>query len=357
MTRSRALPGKARKAPMPKELDPMKATLVTEAFSKQGWIFENKWDGIRTIAFIKNGKLTLRSRNNKEMTLRYPEMSDLPDRIDATDAILDGEIVVLNAGGRVDFHLLASRFGVTDPAEIERLRKSQKIVYFVFDLIYYSGHDLMQVPLLERKALLKSVMRPATWFKFTPHVTNGEAFFKKVERARGEGMIAKRAESTYQQRRSKDWLKIKTQMRQEVVIVGYSDPRGSREYFGALELGLYEDGVLRSIGQVGTGFSHQSLREIYQKMKPLASKTQTVAEDGKRRSDVHWIKPKLVGEVKFSEFTPDRNLRHPAFLGLRDDKKPKDCTFEIPKSTSAIAKKPAAHVPKTESKLKRLVKR
>lgn len=345
---------------MPRELEPMKATLVDAAFSKPGWIFENKWDGIRTIAFIKNGKVKLLSRNNKEMTLRYPEMKDLANRVDADDAVLDGEIVVLNAKGSVDFHLLSSRFGVTDPIEIERLRKSQKVVYFVFDIIYYNGHDIMSAPLLERKALLKRIMKPTTYFKFTPHTaTKGEEFFKKVEKAKGEGMIAKRAESQYQQKRSQDWLKIKTQMRQEVVIVGYSDPRGSREYFGALELGLYEDGVLRSIGQVGTGFSHQSLKDIYNKMKPLASKTQTVADDGKRRKDVHWIKPKLVGEVRFSEFTPDRNLRHPAFQGLRDDKKPQDCKFEIPKATAKVAKASTEKkkVTEKESALKRLVKR
>ncbi len=361
MKKKVALPERARKAPMPRELEPMKATLVDEAFSKPGWIFENKWDGIRTIAFIKAGKVKLLSRNKKEMTLRYPEMKDLAAQVEAEDVVLDGEIVVLNAKGSVDFHLLSSRFGVTDPEEIKRLQRSQKIVYFVFDIVYCNGHDLSAAPLLERKAVLKSIMKQTPYFKFTPHTpTKGEDFFKKVEKAKGEGMIAKRADSPYQQKRSQDWLKIKTQMRQEVVIVGYSDPRGSREYFGALELGLYEDGVLRSIGQVGTGFSHESLKQIYQKMKPLASKTQTVVDDGKRRNDVHWIKPKLVGEVRFSEFTPDRNLRHPAFQGLREDKKPQDCKFEIPKATAAVAKKSASKKSapaKKESALKRLVKR
>jgi len=353
------LPAGARKAPMPSSIEPMKAELVDEPFSKPGWIFENKWDGVRAITFIKNGKMKLISRNEKDMTLRYPELATLPENVEATDVILDGEIVAINDKGKVDFHLLSSRFGLTNPAEIEQLRKTQRIIYYVFDILYLNGYDLMGSSLLQRKSTLKSAIKQTANFKFTPHVAvDGEKFFKKVEAEHGEGMIAKRAESTYQQRRSKDWLKVKTQMRQEFVIVGYSYPRGSRKYFGALELALYDGKILRSVGQVGTGFSEQTLRELYKMMKPLETKTPPIADDGVRRPDVHWIKPKLVAEVRFSEFTPDLKLRHPAFIGLRDDKGPKDCKFEIPKPTEQVAKKQVAKRQVTpQSALSKLLKR
>ena len=353
-----------KSTPMPREIQPMKAVLVDEPFDREGWIFENKWDGIRAIAFIKNGAYRLVSRNQKEMTARYPELVDLSNRVKAASAILDGEIVVINARGNVDFHQLASRFGVTDASEIARLERTQTVIYYLFDLLYLDGRNLMHLPLLERKALLKKFVRPTKLVQLTPHIeTKGIQFFKKVERAHGEGMIAKRADSTYQERRSNGWLKVKTQMRQEVVIVGYSDPRGSRKRFGALELGLYQNGVLRSIGQVGTGFSFKLLDELYAKMKPLETTTPTI-RDGKRRNDVHWIKPKLVCEVRFSEFTPDGNLRHPAFLGLRADKKPEECKYEIPKhvaspsfAKSIVTKKRTSKEPTKSTALERLIKK
>ena len=321
---------------MPSKIEPMKAVLVDEAFSRKGWIFENKWDGVRAVCYLKNGSIKLISRNQKDMTLRYPELEDIPDSLAAKEAVFDGEIVVLDKSGRVDFQLLQTRFGLTNTKEIERLRAQQKIVYYIFDLIYLDGYDLHNVTLLDRKRLLKAVIKQNSKLKFSTHIAEkGEAYFAKAEKLHLEGIMAKNGESYYEERRSNEWLKIKTQMRQEVIIVGYTEPRGSRDHFGALHIAAYAGKKLVSLGHVGSGFDRKKLQDIYKMMQPLRQKEMPFDEPPSvpsRRSSkeiTYWLKPKLVAEVSFTEFTGEGRLRHPVFEGLRDDKKPSQCKVEL----------------------------
>ncbi len=333
------IPG-ARESSMPRHVEPMKAVLVDKPFDRKGWIFEEKYDGIRAICFIKDGKAKLFSRNQKEMTNRYPELRDIPEWIGAKQAILDGEIIALGTRGAASFQELSSRFGLTNVSKIERLSKSQKIVYFVFDLLYVDGFSIMNASLLDRKALLKKILIKNKVFQFAPHtLANGVARFRIAEHKHSEGIMAKNVDSRYEQHRSNEWLKIKTTMRQEAVIVGYTAPQGSREYFGALHLGLYDGKHLVSVGKVGTGFDRKLLKEIFDRIQPL--KTKTIPFDtipNVLRETVQWLKPKLVCEVKFTERTKEGSFRHPAFVGLRFDKKPTDCTFEAKKEITRIVK-------------------
>lgn len=326
-----------RAAHMPRWIEPMKGVLVDAPFDRNGWIFEDKYDGIRALGYISKGKLHLYSRNEKEMTIRYPELSKLPAWVDAKEAILDGEIIVLNKHGQASFQELQTRFGLSRPSAIERLVKTQKIVYYVFDLLYVDGCDLLGARLSDRKALLKKIVKPRTVFKVAPHTeSKGLKRFALAEKTMLEGIMAKDASSRYEQRRSSKWLKIKTSRRQEAVIIGYTKPRGSREYFGALLLGLFSDGRLVPAGKVGTGFDRARLKELYEKMQPLktdkpafpTARVGTKNRWGASVTEVQWLKPKLVCEVKFTEMTSDGNFRHPVFMGLRFDKKPRECTIE-----------------------------
>lgn len=329
------IPGvKARR--MPAKIEPMKATLVDAPFSRTGWIFENKWDGVRAVCFIRNGVVKLVSRNQKDMSIRYPELADMAKAVKGKEVILDGEIVVLDKGGRVDFQLLQSRFGLTNKQEIDRLRRTQKIVYYLFDLMYLDGYDLRDAILLDRKAALKSILKTSTRIKFSGHIKdNGVEFFRKAEQAKLEGIMAKNGKSKYEERRSNEWLKIKTQQRQEVIIVGFTEPQGSREHFGALHVAAYNGKKLQSLGHVGTGFDRKKLKELYALMRPLVTKdhpfdVEPEKPSRRNRNEItHWLKPKLVCEVSFTELTGEGRLRHPVFEGLRDDKKPSQCKIEF----------------------------
>ncbi|MDP4199192.1 MAG: non-homologous end-joining DNA ligase [Bacteroidota bacterium] len=326
----------ARKAARPQWIEPMKAVLVDAPFDRAGWMFEDKYDGIRTLCFILNGKVRLFSRNQKEMTIRYPELSEMPKWIAAKEAILDGEIIVLNKHGHASFQELQARFGLKNIDEIERLSKTQKIVLYVFDLLYLDGYDIMGATLLDRKTLLTKIVQERTIFQVAPHTLgDGLKRFHAAERKHLEGIMAKNGASHYEQRRSREWLKIKTTMRQEAIIVGYTKPQGSREYFGALHLGLYDGKQLVSVGKVGTGFDRARLKEIYDAMQPFRIDKAPFDREFRKSSrwrgrieDIQWLKPKLVCEVKFSERTGEGSFRHPVFEGLRFDKKASECTFE-----------------------------
>jgi len=325
----------ARRATMPAAINPMLATLVDEPFSDRDWIFETKWDGFRSICFIKNGQARLVSRNQLEMTQQYPELANIAKQVEAREAILDGEIVALDEHGRPRFQLLQPRVG--RKSGIEALRGKGKIVYYVFDLLYCDGYDLMSCPLVDRKAELERMLRPASFVKLSEHIeADGKRFFKEIEKFHLEGMIAKRAASPYIQRRSSDWLKIKTVRRSEVVIGGYTQPRASRSHFGALVVGLYHDGKLRYVAHTGGGFNQRTLAQVYKLMQPLKTDTSPFVVTPKTNEPVQWIKPKLVGEVKFSEWTADKHMRQPIFLGLREDKKPSDCKFDFALDTDAF---------------------
>lgn len=328
-------PACARPRSMPEIIHPMLATLVDEPFSGPEWIFETKWDGFRSVCFIKNGHAQFVSRNQIEMTPNYPELRNIARQIAAKEAIIDGEIVALDEKGMPRFQLLQPRVG--RKSGIESLRGKGQIVYFVFDLLYRDGYDLMPCPLIERKAMLEQILRPASFVKFSEHIEGeGERFFKEIEKFHLEGMMAKRAASPYVQKRSSDWLKVKTVLRSEVVIGGYTQPRGMRAYFGALVVGLYRGKDLHYVAHTGGGFNEKTLAKIFKLMQPLKSDQSPFVQKPKTNEPVQWLKPKLVAEVKFSEWTADERMRHPIFVGLRDDKKPEDCRFEFEADTDAV---------------------
>jgi len=320
---------------MPAEIHPMLATLVDEPFSNPEWIFETKWDGFRSVCFIRKGKARLVSRNQLEMTQQYPELATIAKHVDAKEAILDGEIVALDERGMPRFQLLQPRVG--RKSGINALRGKGHIIYYVFDLLYCDGYDLTSCALAERKAALERIVRPATFVKVSEHIeAEGEHFFKHIEKFRLEGMIAKRAASPYVPRRSSDWLKVKTVKRSEVVIGGYTQPRASRSYFGALVVGLYRDAKLYYVAHTGGGFNQRTLAQVYKLMQPLKTEQCPFVVKPKTNEPVQWVKPKLVAEVKFSEWTADMHMRHPIFLGLREDKKPVDCKFDFEVDTDAL---------------------
>ena len=323
---------------MPEIIHPMLATLVDTPFSDPEWIFETKWDGFRSICFVKEGRARFVSRNQIEMTAQYPELTGVGKQINARQAILDGEIVALDRDGMPRFQLLQPRVG--RKSGLESLRGKGKIVYYVFDLLFVDGYDLMPCSVVERKAVLEQILRPAGFIKYSEHIEGeGEAFFKQIEKFHLEGMIAKRASSRYVQKRSSDWLKVKTIKRSEVVVGGYTEPRGSRSHFGALVVGLYKDRELHYVAHVGGGFNQRTLAEIYKLMQPLKTKQSPFVDAPKTNEPVQWLKPKLVAEVKFSEWTADTRLRHPVFVGLREDKKPEDCRFEFERDTDRVVGK------------------
>src|SRR5256714_8060680 len=328
---------RARAVRMPEIIHPMLATLVDEPFSDPEWVFETKWDGFRSICFLQKGEARLVSRNQIEMTPQYPELKTLGKQFHASKAIVDGEIVALDEHGMPRFQLLQNKMGIRSGNYGQR--GTAQIVYYVFDLLYLDGFDLMLCPLVERKALLETILRPAAFVKYSDHIaSDGERFFKEIEKFRLEGMIAKSADSPYVEKRTSDWLKVKTVMRSEVVIGGYTQPRGSRSHFGALVVGLYRDNELHYVAHSGSGFNQQMLSKVSKLLQPLKTDKCPFVVKPKTNEPVQWVKPKLVAELKFSEWTADNRMRHPIFVGLREDKKPQDCKFEIEQDTDLVVK-------------------
>ncbi len=328
----------ARRALMPEVIHPMLATLVDASFSNSEWIFETKWDGFRAICFVQKGKSRFVSRNQIDMTPQYPELVSVGKQLAAKEAILDGEIVALDKHGMPRFQLLQPRVG--RKSGVEALRGHGHIVYYVFDCLFVDGYDLTSCTVVERKAVLERILKPAGFLKLSEHIVgDGQAFFAQIEKFSLEGMMAKRAASPYVPRRSRDWLKVKTVQRSEVVIGGYTQPRGSRAHFGALVVGLYRGKDLHYVAHVGGGFNQRSLTEIHKLMQPLKTKAGPFVDAAKTNEPVQWIQPRLVGEVKFSEWTADLRLRHPVFVGLREDKQPEDCRFEVERETQTVVRR------------------
>jgi bifunctional non-homologous end joining protein LigD len=333
------IPAGAKPSPMPKSIQPMLATLVDEPFSNKDWIFESKWDGVRTLTYIDKGKYRLASRRQNDVTAKYPELKHITSVIRADKAVLDGEVVALDRKGMPRFQLLQHRFGLKVGPHLRKGEGDGAIVYYIFDLIYLDGYDLFGVELIKRKELLRDIIGQDQTTRYSDHIVgNGEAFFARVEEIKLEGMIAKRSASHYVQKRSRDWLKVKTQQRQEVVIGGYTEPRASRKYFGALVVGLYDGVDLRYVGHAGGGFDQRSLRQVYNLMHPLRIDKSPFSTPVKTNEPVQWIKPRLVCEVKFAEWTEDERMRQPIFLGLREDKDPKECVLEKRASTEDVVK-------------------
>ena len=318
----------ARKSAMPSRLEPMLATLGDHPFSDPNWLFEIKWDGVRALAWISSGALTLRSRASVDITKRYPELASLPEALAARQAILDGEIVALNSTGLSDFQLLQERMHVRAPSE--HLVSQIPVVYFAFDLLYCDGYDLRQAPLLERKQLLERLLHTSERFRYSDHqLERGKELFELARQNGLEGIIAKRADSSYVSDRSANWAKLKVSNTIDAVVGGWTAARTSAIPFGSLLLGLYQGKKLRFIGHVGSGFDTKKLEEISGKLKSLASSScpfETVPEANEKPS---WVTPSLVARVKFSGWTQERSLRHPVFVALREDAQPADCQWDI----------------------------
>ena len=299
----------------------MKASIAEHPPKGEEWLFEVKWDGVRAVAFIEDEEVRLVSRTGHRCERQYPELAVIPHHVAADTAVLDGEIAVLDEKGVSRFHLIQPRIANTDPNSIAHLTRSTPVVYFAFDLLYLNGYDLRGVDLAKRRELLEEVLTPdATVRVSTMFPDAGEQLLEAARENGLEGIIAKHARSCYESRRSRDWLKIKITGEQEFVIGGYTAPQGDREYFGALVLGVYEDGALRWVGNVGTGFDQKMLAAIHARLQNLVTKTCPFAERPKPDRGMTWVKPQLVAQVKYGNWTQDGRLRAPVFLGLRNDK-------------------------------------
>jgi len=337
----------AHRGPMPAAIHPMLATLVEEPFDDDQWLFEVKWDGYRAVTFIKNGEARLVSRNQNQLTGEFPEIAKVVGELKAENAILDGEVVALNEKGLSSFSLMQQRTGITHPGKSTRRDASIPIVYYVFDLLYLNGYNLMKVGLEQRKNLLRQIIpQEKGLLRFSDHYpSEGKALFT-VARDKGlEGIVAKLQTGQYTQKRSREWLKIKITRRQECVICGFTDPRGAREHFGSIILGLYGTRQkLIHVGQAGSGFTAASHADLWKRLQKLQTSENPFGQkiDSTRRP--HWVEPKLVAEIKFSDWTHEGHsgqikMRAPIYQGLRADKKPEECLFEFPQPTQEQVKK------------------
>jgi bifunctional non-homologous end joining protein LigD len=331
----------ARRGAMPSRLEPMLATPAEQPFSDPNWLFEIKWDGVRALAWIHDGALTLRSRNENDFTKRYPELAGLPRELAARQAILDGEIVALDARGHSDFELLQERMHVRAPSD--NLVSQVPAVYFVFDLLYCDGYDLREAPLIERKQLLQKLLRTSERFRYSDHqVEHGKELFKLAEESGLEGMLAKRIDSRYVSGRSNSWLKLKIAKTIDAVVGGWTAARTPALPLGSLLLGMYEGKKLRFIGHVGSGFDARKLGELSKRLKELATPTCPFAMVPETNEKPSWVSPALVARVKFSGWTDEHSLRHPVFLALREDARPADCQWESEVASVEAAQAAAA---------------
>ena len=326
----------ARKAAMPSRVEPMLATLADHPFSDPNWVFEIKWDGVRAQARIENGALALRSRTGVDITRRYPELASLPEAFAARQAIVDGEIVALDARGHSNFERLQERMHVRVPSE--NLVTQIPVVYLAFDLLYCDGYDLREAPLLERKQLLQRLLHASERFRYSDHqLEQGKELYELAKETGLEGIVAKRVDSPYVSDRSAHWVKLKVTKTLDAVVGGWTESRTSALPFGSLLLGLYQGKKLRFIGHVGSGFDTKKLEELSGKLKELATSAcpfDVVPETNEKPS---WVSPTLVARVKFSGWTQEHSLRHPVFLALREDARPADCQWESEVATGTAA--------------------
>jgi DNA ligase D-like protein (predicted ligase) len=293
----------------------MLATLTEDYFSDPGWIFERKLDGERVITYVGRGKAQLYSRNQILLNGNYPELADA--FAGSRDLIVDGEVVAFDRG-QTSFAKLQPRMQTRNEADARRSRV--RVFYYMFDLLYLDGHDVRRLPVRERKRLLKRSIDFRDPLRFMTHrVAKGEAYHDEACRKGWEGVIAKRASSPYTSGRSRDWLKFKCVRDQELVIGGYTEPRGSRAGFGALLVGYHEDGKLRYAGKVGTGYNAKLLTELRRQLEAIEQDSSPFV-DRVREKGSHWVRPEVVAQVGFTEWTRDGKLRHPRFVGLRRDK-------------------------------------
>lgn len=335
----------ARETTIPAKLLPMLSTPGEKPFSDPKWLFEIKWDGVRAITCIRNGKIEMRSRNGNVITAQYPELANLPKHFDAEDALLDGEIVVLDADGRSSFERLQQRMHVGVPTV--GLLRHHPVVYYIFDLLYCDGFDLRDSPLRERKQLLKQLLAPGGPIRFSDHqVERGRELFALAQQSGLEGIIAKHVESAYVGKRSPAWVKLKVTREVDAVIGGWTAPRNSRQRFGALSLGLYQGSKLRYIGGVGSGFDDENLERIYALLQKIEVKKCLFTPVPETPEPPSWVEPKLVARVKYGEWTQEKHLRHPVFIGLRNDLRAEECTMDAVVG-AALQTGPASAIPST----------
>jgi bifunctional non-homologous end joining protein LigD len=328
--------GDAPKSATPRQVEPMLATPASRPFDRAGWLFEIKWDGYRAVAEIEANQVRLYSRNQLSLENRFAPLLPALQRF-GHDAVVDGEVSVLDESGKPRFQLLQ---------DYQKSRGGQ-LVYCVFDLLYLAGHDLRKLPLARRKEILKQVLPSDPQLIFSDHVEeHGKEFFNLVTLQGLEGMLAKDASSPYQTgRRSASWLKIKSEQRQEAVIAGFTDPGGGRKHFGSLLLGVYQGKELVYVGHVGTGFNETKLRDIGQQLESLVQTVCPFKKKPPANAPVHWVKPELVCEVSFREWTKDEVMRHPVFLGMRDDRPAKSVRRETPSELPDIDAKESKRPP------------
>jgi DNA ligase D-like protein (predicted ligase) len=297
----------------------MKAVLTDAPFSDDGWVFERKLDGVRCVAIREGDGVTLLSRNDLSLNGRYPEIASALERQPQRSFAVDGEVVAFD-GAQTSFARLA-----------QRGRTHVPVFFYIFDVLWLEGQDVRDLPLRARKRLLRAALKfDDRALRFSTHRNrDGEAFFEEACRKGWEGLVAKRADSPYSAKRSKDWLKLKCEQGQELVIGGYTAPKGARTDFGALLLGYYDGDALRYAGKVGTGFDDATLASLGARLRELRQDRSPFADPGEiRERTAAWVRPELVAQLGFSEWTTAGRLRHPKFLGLRDDKAARDVVRE-----------------------------
>ena len=327
-------------------LKPMLATSAEEPFTRAGWIFEIKYDGVRVLAEREGEAVRMFGRSGEDITGRYPEVAESLRGLVPGQFVLDGEIVAYDDSGRPSFGRLQKRMLLSKPRDVAAARARVPVRAVFFDCLALEGHDLRSLPLLERKDCLARALPPAGVISAGDHVERqGTAFFAAVSEMRLEGMIAKRADSKYVAgKRSNDWIKIKAQRRQEFVIGGWTDAKDARR-FGALHVGVYEDGSLRHVTRVGTGFDGASQDAVWREMEPFARDASPFGDTAPKGRENHWVEPKLVCEVRFTEWTADGGLRHPVFLGLRTDRLPEEVVREDRRTADEAIEIPATPAP------------
>jgi len=286
--------------------------------SGKNWIYEVKWDGVRALCYIQGGQVRMVSRNGNVIDRQYPELSILPHHVQAKTAIVDGEIAALNERGVPSFELLQRRINVADASSIATLARHHPVVFYAFDLLYLDGRDLRGLPLIERKRVLKEILRPNDTIRYSEHFADGQALFEAAKQQGVEGIIGKKASSFYESRRSGDWVKYKVHSSDSFLLCGFTE--GARDHFGALILGVQNGGKLKWAGNVGTGFDSKTMKAIHDKLLPLVIDKCPLAPDKNLpKKDVTWVKPELVCEVEFANWTEDGRLRAPVWKGFRTD--------------------------------------
>jgi bifunctional non-homologous end joining protein LigD len=319
---------KLKKTGQPGWVDPMLATLTDDHFSDPNWIYERKLDGERCIAYREGDDVRLMSRNRKSLNVQYPELVDAIRRQPVDHFIVDGEVVAFD-DSLTSFERLQNRMNLSDPAEVRA--SDVDVFYYLFDLVYFDGYDLTDLPLRARKSVLKSAFDYDDPLRLSTHRDeDGAAYYEEACRDGWEGLIAKQVDSPYVHSRSKMWLKFKCVNQQELVVGGYTDPHGKRIRFGALLLGYYDGGDLVYAGKVGTGFNRKTLNDLGDRMADLARDDPPFDVGDLPHKEVHWVEPELVAEIGFTEWTDEGCLRHPRYLGLRQDKPPEDVVKEVP---------------------------